>query len=949
MANYNSIPRRFNKVTSNINHAYIDATLKDKQNTIDSNFGLLQQTVDQTLGQDLIRESDRNYLKDKVKGVLNSLDNTDSIKFDSKRARFSIQDALSKASKDPEILKQVANTRKIRQVQEFYKKRSEKGDLNQQNFNYAYTKTGVNGYLNGNSNDLGEFQYLEYVDVDAKLDDTARKLKAANPNEKVSIQNPLTGKTVSKKVSMITPEEMRNYLRVQLNSNDLKQLEIDGAMLYGMDNSKAIKHRDMLIDNNNKKYSDNVALLENYRDNGNKTEGEIEIINEQIKSLGAEKALFEKSMIGQKTAESIGGQQLMENKMDLFSKLYTKNGPQSIKYDNDFLKRMRDANSAANVKQNSSGNPNISTITVPSNLPDKVNPYQDSLNRIDVALKNNSDYLTNQFNSLTDDKKKLVKDTMEQIKSDPQILALYKGQPLSNETLQLETINRLGANFFPPDVAMKIKSSINSSKAIQEGIEKTTSEFVKTQVLNKDIFDQVFKEETNLTMATTEGDVNVQQFLKDNGVTNYETYKSFINSDSKQSKQLRATLSLQSMSLTNDLSGDDFTILPGAGTGFTPIFNSGIGSTNKLDLNESEYRMMRQSVHDLTGESLDETYNVIKKDGKYILNLKNSSTNFSKIVGRTNQLYQDGRVKWYDAFIGAARGGFGLRDTDRTARNESSIRGLFEDDNYREFAENNLTYLDNTVAGSNSIRIKGNNKKIVDPIYEEILQYSDNVTFDKRLPIDIYKKENGELLITQIVQDETAVDNDEAKDKQKIRQGVIQANDVKKMSLFNNQITLLQKNNSFKTLEDISGKVNRINFIGDNRQQIEGLNRLYDRNIPTENMFRKMSAHKTARDIIFDSNTNQYMPTDHPIRAQFEDFVKNTQDYKLDFTKGIDSDYQVIITNKEGENIGSIPINKNIPIESFEKAYQGTPQVFLSLYSQYQVKKYKDQLISNVR
>ena len=137
-----------------------------------------------------------------------------------------------------------------------------------------------------------------------------------------------------------------------------------------------------------------------------------------------------------------------------------------------------------------------------------------------------------------------------------------------------------------------------------------------------------------------------------------------------------------------------------------------------------------------------------------------------------------------------------------------------------------------------------------------------------------------------------------------------------------------------------------MNFIGDNREQVEGLNRLYDKNNKGENTFRLLSAHKTARDMIFNPSVSQYMPPSHPIRIQFEDFVTNTQNYKLDFTKGVDSDYQVLIKDKDGNDIGSVPLHNNIPIETFEKAYSGTPQVFLSLYSKSRVDKYIQSLIN---
>ncbi len=133
------------------------------------------------------------------------------------------------------------------------------------------------------------------------------------------------------------------------------------------------------------------------------------------------------------------------------------------------------------------------------------------------------------------------------------------------------------------------------------------------------------------------------------------------------------------------------------------------------------------------------------------------------------------------------------------------------------------------------------------------------------------------------------------------------------------------------------------------QEQIEGLNRLYDRNDKKENMFRVLSGHKTARDVIFKPSNDKYInarPEGMAIRSQFEDFVTNTQDYKLDFTKGIDSDYQIIIKNKEDKQVGSVPLNNSISIETFEKAFQGTPQVFLAMYSKLQVDKYMQSIIN---
>lgn len=944
MANYTSIPRRFERPTSSINLAYIDASLKEKQKTIDSNFGLLQSSVESVLGQDLIREQDRDYLKEKVNGVITTLGNTDGIRFDSNKARFSIQSSLAEAAKDPEILKQVANTKKVRQIQEFYQARSKKGDINQQNFEYAYQKSGVNSYIKGDQEDISDFKYLEYVDVDAKLDETARKLKAANPNEEVSIQG-LDGKTVNRKVSALSPEEMRNHLRTQLNSNDLKQLEIEGAMMYGMDDAKAVQYRDTLIADNSKKYNESISLLENYRDNGNKTPGEIEQINAQIKNAQDEKSFFERNMISHKTAEAIGGQQLIENKINLLSQIYTKNGPESIKYDDDFLKRMRDANAASNIA-GGGDNPNISTITTMTDLPDGVDPYKSSVERSDATVAENSAYVKAQFSSLSEDKKKLVSDTIKSIKNDPKVLAMYQGQPLSDDMLHLEALNRLGANFFPPDVAMELKNKINSTKAIRDADQKTTSEFIKSKALEETTFKQLFSEETALTMVTPQGEVNIQSMLKKNGVTNLANYKTFINGNSKESKQLRATLALQSMSLTKDhtvlgtLKTVGAKMIGAPSSWYDPL---DVGSTKEMTLGLGEYKMIRQASHDLTSETLEQSYNITKQGDEYHLKLKNPNTKFAKIVTKTNDLQTSGSLLARSNFLKPW-------DTDRTVANESSLKSLFSEDNYRKFASQRISNYDNTVASSNSIRVQGNEKKEVDPVYQDLLKYGSNTDLDKTAPVDMYKLNDGRVYYKQ-VKDKGVTNKGIFGNQKNVREGYIEANDVKKMTNFNRIITMNQKEHVFRTLEDISGKTERLNFIGNNREQVEGLNRLYNRNNPAENTFRLLSTEKTARDMIFDQNTLPYLRTAEgaAIKAQFEDFVKNTQNYKLNFTKGVDSDYQVIIENTKGEEIGSIPLDKRIDIETFEKAYQGTPQVFLSLYSQHQVKKYKDSIISNGR
>lgn len=239
--NYNSVPRRFNKSTSSINHAYIDSTLKNQQNTIDQNFGIMQQSVEAVLGADLIHEEDREMLKEKVSGVLNTLGNTDSINFGSTKARFSIQNALSEAARDPEVLKQVANTQRIRQFNKVISKAQEDGTYNPVNYEYARVKSGIDSYLAKGSErkkDLGNLSYISYYDYGKEAQEIFKDLSAQYKEKEVIVTDENGRQKVITTDSM-TPQQMRMMVKQRLSSKALTQMGMEGASRYQFDSTRA--------------------------------------------------------------------------------------------------------------------------------------------------------------------------------------------------------------------------------------------------------------------------------------------------------------------------------------------------------------------------------------------------------------------------------------------------------------------------------------------------------------------------------------------------------------------------------------------------------------------------------------------------------------------------------------------------------------------------------------
>lgn len=243
MANYQSIPARFNPVTSSINHKYIDSTLKEKQGNIDMNYGFMSETVDKVLGQDLYHEEDREYLKNKVAETLNTMSNSDNINFDSNKARYSIQDGLNNAI-DNEILTQIGNTRKIRAFNAEVAEAKKKGTFNQVNYQGAMKMAGLDRYMlsskEGRDKNLGNLTYVPYYDAGKEVFDHTKDIMDTFNKEETRIvqdpNNPESFITVTERP--LTPAQVENMVSKKLSSKAKYQMAIEGGARFNYDNNR---------------------------------------------------------------------------------------------------------------------------------------------------------------------------------------------------------------------------------------------------------------------------------------------------------------------------------------------------------------------------------------------------------------------------------------------------------------------------------------------------------------------------------------------------------------------------------------------------------------------------------------------------------------------------------------------------------------------------------------
>ena len=731
MANYNSIPRRFNKPTSNINHAYIDATLKSKQSTIDTNFGLLQQTVEQTLGQDLIRESDREYLKGKVSGVLNALDNTDAIKFDSKKARFTIQDALSEAAKDPEVLRQISNTKKIRKVQEFYQKRSEKGNLNQQNFQHAYNKSGANSYINGDSNDVGEFQYLEYVDVNKKLTDTSKTLQAMKPDMDIQIPDGKGG-IYTKKKSQLTQQEWISMLTSSLDANDRQQMVINGAAMYNFNDEEA------RLDIENKKLEaiqPNLSRIQNLKsklplaDEATKLKYTSQI--EDLNTLNKQ-TLARFDEIG-KDADSIGGyymQNAMINNMAAFmakSSELTYKGTDDAYFKNKKLAQERtgvnvDITERGIIDYNKDNVSDIQSNAIPKEFLDKqkhINPEQVFLDDLKSTENSIEVEVQNIYNSITD---KELKESIDEYRQEAFKITGDNKQALTDAIVKYAGSKSLNLDLFKKE---KLLGSISKAEASYSAISNASDKSIEVALEPERIFKEIYENDTNIRIHGVDSDITFKNYLSDyssdqypNGIKNKEQFSSFMKTD--ESKKLRASLLIQSSGIYSSSGGSHR-----YGTHFEYMATT-MGREERIRLSE---------IEKLTGE-------------KFVFNVRNGKQVSLKDVknGDRVEIAREGG-DFISKGLTAIKAGGNAFSSDRIVSEDGDLMSYLGNNKIKQYYDDEFNIQSARIPGSSAITIQGSLGAKQQSALKNELEGITNQKFGDKSNIILIKKNSNEYAI----------------------------------------------------------------------------------------------------------------------------------------------------------------------------------------------------------
>lgn len=231
MANYTSQLAKRRSPQQALNTEAIGFVLQSKEEKWNANQAKIDATLSQLGSIDLYRDKDKEHLLNNVETLLGNISNVGSLDLSSDTVSRGLQTAIT-SSIDDYTIDQVVNTRKIKKfgtdVQQIKEKNPEL--YNDGNYAYALEKSGMQSYISGESDNIGELAYTPYTDVNAKVQKGIKDLREYNKETEIEIPINDNGirRILTKKVKDLNEVELRGYVMSQMGSQERTQLQIDG-------------------------------------------------------------------------------------------------------------------------------------------------------------------------------------------------------------------------------------------------------------------------------------------------------------------------------------------------------------------------------------------------------------------------------------------------------------------------------------------------------------------------------------------------------------------------------------------------------------------------------------------------------------------------------------------------------------------------------------------------
>lgn len=272
----------------------VNTVLATRQNKYDSNLATIEQTLQNFGNIDLIREEDREYLYNKVQGILDTVNAAGITDLSRSDVSRSINNQI-KSAIDERVINDIYQTKKVRayetQAQQIKEKKPELySDIN---YTYGLDSAGYSKWVSGQTNELGNLTYVPYADVNKKVNDLVLDLETKKKDQKISIPDPNNpGLVKETTISGLSQAEIRQVAENYLTPSDKKQIEINGWYNYnGYSNPQQIrKDVENFISVDTANIDNKISSLQLEIDNGGLSDAQAAKKNADIEAYKVQKS-----------------------------------------------------------------------------------------------------------------------------------------------------------------------------------------------------------------------------------------------------------------------------------------------------------------------------------------------------------------------------------------------------------------------------------------------------------------------------------------------------------------------------------------------------------------------------------------------------------------------------------------------------------------------------------
>lgn len=241
MANAFSIPQSMGQYVDPVNEGLISQVLQSKDKKYDYNVAKIDSLVQQYTNLPLLRAEDREYLKNRLDTVLNTVNHVSKLDMSNNNLTRQIEQTIGTAI-DDHVITQMGISKSISNFEQGVAKTREKHPELYSDVNYTYAKkmAGVDDYMRGYNSKgekvdaIGNLQYTDYKDVNKKLDSFIKDIYGMKKDQVVNIKkkDPVTGEYTGEMekitISGLTPVQVKELAESQLDASDMNQIKING-------------------------------------------------------------------------------------------------------------------------------------------------------------------------------------------------------------------------------------------------------------------------------------------------------------------------------------------------------------------------------------------------------------------------------------------------------------------------------------------------------------------------------------------------------------------------------------------------------------------------------------------------------------------------------------------------------------------------------------------------